>query len=221
MVFIKSALLGLHVRIARPGFGNQHGHHVRQGAACLEKEFDSVVEVCGVAAAGRDDGIELLQVIAEQRGLQQGLARVHPVHVAFERVDFAVVRDVAIRMRELPAGKSVGGEALVHEAERARHIRIRKLAVEIRNLRSEQQAFVDDGACRERRNVEHAVVLHVRGGDFRLGPLANNVELALEGVFVHDSCAADENLLNVRLGAAGYAANCGGVDGRIPPAQYL
>src|SRR5437588_129444 len=102
---------------------------MRKRASCLEKEFDSIVEVCGVAAAGSDDG-----------------------------------------------------------------------------------------ASRKRRNVEHAAVLHVGGSDLRLGALANYVELALEGVFVHAGDAADENLLYVRLGAAGNAANCSGIDGRVPPA---
>ena len=109
----------------------------------------------------------------------------------------------------------------MHEAERAYDVAIGKLAIEIRNLRGQQQAFVNDGACGERGDVERTAVLHVRGGDLRLGPLANHIELALEGVLVHAGRGTNENLLNVRLGAAGYAANCGGVDGRIPPAQYL
>ena len=132
VVFVERALLRLHVRIARPRLGNQHGHHMRQAASGLQQQFDRVVEVCRVAAVGRDDRMELLDVVAEERRLEQRLARVHPVHIAAKRIDFAVVRDVAIRMSPLPTGKRIGGEALVHQAQRAHNIGIGEFAVEVR-----------------------------------------------------------------------------------------
>ena len=55
VVLVEGALLRLHVRIARPGFGNQHGHHVRQAASRLKEQLDGVVEVRGIAAVRRDD----------------------------------------------------------------------------------------------------------------------------------------------------------------------
>ena len=64
--------------------------------------------------------------------LQQRLAGMHPVDVAAERIDFAVVRDVAVGMRALPTGKSIRGKALVDEAQRAHDIGIGKLTVEVR-----------------------------------------------------------------------------------------
>mgnify|MGYP003694241517 CR=1 FL=1 len=71
-----------------------------------------------VAAALADDRQDLLQVVAEHVGLEQAFARAHPVDVAAQRVDLAVVRDVAIRMRQRPRRERVGAEALVHERER-------------------------------------------------------------------------------------------------------
>ena len=56
--------------------------------------------------------------------LEQRFARVHPVGVAAHRVDLAVVRDVAIRMRAIPARERVGAEARVHQRERRLHQRI-------------------------------------------------------------------------------------------------
>ena len=92
-----------------------------QGAAAENEQFERVIEAGGVAAVGLDDGEELLDVVAEQRGREDVLAGVHPVDVAAHGVDFAVVGDVAEGMRELPGGEGVGGEALVDEAERADH----------------------------------------------------------------------------------------------------
>ena len=55
------------------------------------------------------------------RRFEQRLAGAHPVDVAAERVDLAVVRDVAVRMRAIPARERVGAEARVHQRERRLH----------------------------------------------------------------------------------------------------
>ena len=54
-------------------------------------------------------------------GFEHRLARVHPVDVAAQRVDFAVVRDVTIRMRAVPARESVRAEAGMNQRQRAFH----------------------------------------------------------------------------------------------------
>ena len=159
-------------------------------AAGHDQQFQGVVEGGRIAAAGLNDGEELFDVGAEERRCQDALAGVHPVDVAAQRVDFAVVRDVAVRVRQLPGGKGVGGEALVHQAQRAHHIGVAQLGVEIGDLRGQQQAFINDGAGRERRDVEEVLVGDVGRADFGLGALAHHVELALELVFAHAARAA-------------------------------
>ncbi len=42
--------------------------------------------------------------VAEQRRRNGGLPRRHPIDVAAQRVDLAVVRDHTVRMRKLPHG---------------------------------------------------------------------------------------------------------------------
>ena len=59
------------------------------------------------------------------------LARVHPVDVAAQRVDLAVVRDEAVRVGAIPRRERVGAEALVHQRERAREVGIGQVAVEL------------------------------------------------------------------------------------------
>ena len=44
VVLVEGALVLVHVRIAGPGLGNEHGHDVGQGTAGLVEEFDGVVE---------------------------------------------------------------------------------------------------------------------------------------------------------------------------------
>ena len=166
VVLVEGALVLVHVGIAGPGFGDEHGHDVGKGAAGLVEEFDGVVEGGGVAAAGNDDGKEIFDLVAVKRMADDGLARVHPAHVAADGVDFAVVGDVAVRVGELPAGEGVGGEALVDKRERAGDEGIGQLEVKLFNLGREHQALVDDGAAGERRNVEVLLALDLGVGDF-------------------------------------------------------
>ena len=59
----------------------------------------------------------------------------HPVDVAAHGVDLAVVRDVAVGVRQLPGGEGVGAETLVHQAERADQVGVLQLGVEVGDLR--------------------------------------------------------------------------------------
>src|SRR6266700_3037996 len=143
----------------------------------------------------------------------------HPSDVAFERVDLAVVRDVAIRVRELPAWKSVRGKPLVHQAQRALGIGIGKISVEVGNLGREQQTFVNDGATRQRGNVEKFFVFDVRLGYLEFSPLANQVQLPFESLLIHLSWARDKDLLDVRLRSPRNPSNSVPVYGSVAPAQ--
>jgi hypothetical protein len=58
------------------------------------------------------------------------LARVHPVHVAAQRVDLAVVRDEAVRVRAIPGRERVRREALVDERQRRHELAVREVVVE-------------------------------------------------------------------------------------------
>src|SRR5262249_33650520 len=136
-----------------------------------------------------------------------------------QRIDLAVMRDVAVRMRQLPTGESVGREALVNQTERAHGLGIGEVAVEICDLRRQQQAFVDDRPTRERGDIEEFLVLNIRLADLLFRALANHIELALEGVFVHFQWTSYKNLLNVRLRVSRHAADGIAVDGCVTPAQ--
>src|SRR5271155_219151 len=102
-------------------------------------------------------------------------------------------------MRTLPTRKCVRRKALVHQAQRAGDVGIGKLFVEIRDLRSEQQSLINNGAARERGNVKDTRVFDVRQSHLALGALADDVELAFKLVFVGERTTAHEDLLDVRL----------------------
>ena len=157
----------------------RHHHHqrVREAAAGEHEQLEHVVERRRVRAARPDDRQHLLEVVAEQLGAQLRLARAHPVDVALQRVDLAVVGDHPVRVRELPARERVGREARVDERQRGLRALVLQVGVVAQQLRRREHALVDDRAARERGDDE------VRAGG-QLGDAADHVELALERVLV-------------------------------------
>ena len=92
-----------HLGIVRPGRRHEHRQRVPDVAAAAHEQLERVVE---------HPAAQLL-VPAECGG-----ARPHPVDVAADRVDLAVVAEQAKRLRALPRGLGVRREALVEDPER-------------------------------------------------------------------------------------------------------
>ncbi len=89
----------------------------------------------------------------------------------------------------------------------------------MRNLRRQKQTLINDGPRRERRDVKKGPFLQVGLGDLILGALADDVELSFQRVLVHAVGATNENLLDIRLGAARQAPDGVAVDGCVAPAE--
>ena len=162
-----------------------------------------------------------MQVGAQHWRRHHALARLHPVVVAFDRVDFTVVRHIAVGVGQRPLGKGVGGKALVHETER-RDTTLVFQVTEIRaHLIRQQQAFVDHGAAGHAGNVVFLAVFQMQVLDRRAGRLADHVQLALQRV-LHDHivAATDKDLAHHRLlGAYGRRHRHVAVHRYVAPAQ--
>ena len=232
VILVERLALGGHGFVPGPRLGNHHEHRVRQRAAGHHEELEHVVEGRRVAAAFADDRQDLRQIAAEEIRLAHRLARVHPVDVAAERVDLAVVRHVAVRVRERPRREGVGAEPLMHERQRRFHVRIRQIGKHRLDLIGDQHAFVDQRVRRQARDVE---ILPVGDRDRQrvdrmLDALANDVELPLEtrvreSVFVwirvetRPEPSSDEDLLEIRLDGGRRRADQAIVGGKVPPAE--
>ena len=220
VVLVEGAALGVHEGVAGPGLGDHEHHRVRDRVAAHHEELERVVEGRGVGLALVDEGPDLVEVGAEELGVDRRLARADPVEVALQGVDLAVVRDEAEGVREVPRGEGVGREALVRERERRDEAPVAQVGEELAHLVREQHALVDDRAVRERGHVELPGVREPEGADGVAGGLADDVELPLEGVAVELAAAgADEDLPDHRHRALGGVAERGGVDGQVAPAQ--
>jgi hypothetical protein len=85
------------------------GRRGTRNSSALSKRAESL-------ASSLHDRIELLEVVRRTAPSHRALARVHPVLVALDRVDLAVVGDVPEGLREVPGAEGVGAVARVHEA---------------------------------------------------------------------------------------------------------
>ena len=225
VVLVERAHRRVHGGVARPRLGDHHQHRMRQRAPGHDQELQHVVERGGVAATRRDDRQHFLQIVAKDARLQQAFARLHPVGVAAQRVDFAVVRDIAIGMRERPRRKRVGREALVHERERRLELRIRQIREHALNLRGRQHALVDDGVRRQAGDVEVLALVRrqVQRRHFVLNALAGDVELAFKdgaGGPRAGVCRTDEQLLEHRRDRGRALANLRDVGRHRAPAEH-
>ena len=166
-------------------------------------------------------GEELLEVVAEQPGAEHRLARVHPVLVAAEGVDLAVVDQVAVRVRPLPAREGVGAEAGMDEDDGRFEERVRQVGEIVLDLAGGQHPLVDDGAAGNALEVEVLAAGPAAAvADLVTCPLADQVELALEVELPRQVVAgADEQLPNAGLAGARRVAEIGLARGHVAPAQ--
>ena len=199
VVFIKCAAPGIHQRIARPGLGDQHHHRMRQAVPACHQQFERVVKAGGVGLAVRNDRPHLVEIGAEQFGFHRAAARVHPVDVATHGVDFAVVRDEPIRVRQFPAGKGVGRKPLMHQPQRRHAIGITQIVVKAADLGCQQQPLVDDRARRKAGHVQLAdarqLMLFGQRVERVLGLLADRQQLAFERILIGRTIAAPHDAL--------------------------
>ena len=180
VILVERAALGAHLLVVLPRLGNHHEHGVRQRPSAHVEELEHVVEGRRVRAPFADDGQDARELLAEQVRLEQALARAHPVDVAGQRVDLAVVRDVAVRVGERPGRKRVGAEPLVHHRERALERGIAEVREHRRDLRGREHALVDQRRRREADDVEEVAFGCADDVDGLLEALADDVERALE-----------------------------------------
>ena len=207
--------LGLvHVGRVLPRLRDHHQDGVRERAASHVQQLEDLVEAGAVGGARGADREQARQVVGQLlRAAQQRLAGAHPVAVAAHGVDLAVVRDVAVGVRQRPARERVRREAAVHQHERADEPRVGQVGEERLELPGREHPLVDEGARRQRREVGAGLVLR---------PLARDVGATLQRVRRERDVAGNQDELVERR----HDRACGGaepgpyrVHGQLAPRQ--
>lgn len=103
------------------GPGLRDGDHHREGQvhAAHDQELQGVVQHGRVGPGPVDHRVDLVQGVIDHRVGHGLLPGQHPVCVAPDGVDLAVVEDQAVRVGPLPGGIGVGGEAGVNACDGA------------------------------------------------------------------------------------------------------
>ena len=98
--------------------------------------------------------------------------RFHPVDVAAQSVDLAVMGQHAERLCQPPLRESIGGIALMIDRKGGFETRVQKVGIEFRNLFGQHHAFVDDRPTGKGADI-HALDTGSDGGF--LDPAADHV----------------------------------------------
>ncbi|GBD45729.1 hypothetical protein HRbin41_00544 [bacterium HR41] len=195
--------------------GDQHRDRVGGRAAAQHQQLEDAVERRRVREILAEQTPDLLDVVAEQRRGKLALARPHPVAVAAQGVDLAVVGEHAVGVGELPAREGVGGEARVHDRQPRHDARVAQVGVEARQLGRGQHPLVDDRPRRERRDRQAL-------DPSPLDHPADHVEAAFESVLIADAVVGgDEELLDARGASPRVAAARVEVDRHGAPAEHV
>jgi hypothetical protein len=191
-----------------------------QRPAGEHEQFERVVEHRRVAAVRIDDREHLGDILAKRLRDEERLPGMHPVDVAPQRVDLAVMREVAVGVRAVPARKRVRAESGMHQRESRFHRRLQQVGEVAFELRRQEHALVDKGLVGQAAKVPELCAIHGRGADLVVGALADDVELALER---HGSVsvrtATDEHLPDGGLARPGRFAERGIVGRHRAPAE--
>ncbi len=216
VVLVEGAQVRVHVLDVLPGRRDQQAHGAKQVHAAHHQHFQHVVQRAGVRAGHVDQRPDFGHVGQQARG--KGVAAgLGPVAVAADGVDFAVMGQIAERLRQPPLWQGVGGKTLVEQADRGLQPLVAEVGIEHRQVGRHHQPLVADQPTRQRRHV----VDRIAGADALVGAAASDEQVALEHLRQHPGRRVDENLRDVRQGVARFLAAGVGVDRHRPPAGDL
>ncbi len=224
IIFVERAPVRIHQRVLRPCLRDQQHHRMRQRVTAGDQDLQRIVDTGGIRLPVRDQRPHLVEVRADQLRGHRMPTRIHPVDVAADGVDLAVMRQEAIRMRQAPGRERVGGETLMHQRQRRLGQRVAQVKVEGADLWRQQQALVDDGARGERGHIELAepwkMPLVFQSAHIVQCLLADRQYLPLECVLVlHFRAGHDDRLTDHRHRLDDPLAQPGRVGGDLAPAE--
>ena len=155
MVLIEGASFGGDAAFGPfPRFGHHHQEGMANVATAAHQQFQPVIEFAAVTALAPEHRTQQRFVALPKRMGEIAFAGVHPILVALNGVNFAIVTEQTEGLRQLPGRCGVGAIALVKDGNRRLKIFITQVRIEVGQLLSQHQAFVDNGAIAQTGDVE-------------------------------------------------------------------
>ena len=204
-----------HGGIIAERFRHQHRLGHRRITPAAHQQFEHVVEAGGVGIAGLNDRLHIGHISVERWVGEPGLMALHPVHIAMQRVDLAIMRDHPEGLRQAPGREGVGRIALVINRKARDEARIRQVRIELRQILGQEHPLVDERAAGERAEIQ---LRNLRRDGLLLDPPADDVKIALIGRVIAPLGVPDQNLLDLGPRRIGLFADHRGVDRHLAPA---
>ena len=202
IVFVEGAHVGIQILDVLPGRRDHRAQRRENVHATRQQHLQHVVQALRIRAAHVHQRRDFLDV-RNLGALELLGARHRPLAVAGNRVDLAVVREIAERVAQRPLRQGVGRETLMEHAHRGFERRVRQVRIEIRQKLRHHQALVDDHAARQRGHIELGVTFTRQN---LLGATTRLEQLELERELVRPLGRGDEDLFDLRLGFQGLFA---------------
>jgi hypothetical protein len=117
-----------------PRLGHQHQLGGRRVAARAADRLEHRIQRRGVGCTRRDTGLMSSECVAERQRGHLDLVALHPVLVAADRVDLAVMGKHAERLRQPPLREGVGRIALVEDRDPADEALVLQIGIEDRQF---------------------------------------------------------------------------------------
>ena len=146
------------------------------------------------------DRLEHAQLFGtEVLAAEQVLPRAHPVDIALDGVDLAVVRQVTERLRPTPGREGIGRKARVVHGQRRHGLLVLQIQIVLTHLGSGELPLVDNGAGRQGCYIE-VFFSALQGFPDPVGSVVTqHIEFALEGLLIQLRRAGKKYLLDLRL----------------------
>ena len=164
---------------------------------------------------GLDHRFDFLDPLAETGVGHARLVTIHPVDIAFNRVDLAIVSEHPEGLGQVPGRKGVGRIALVIDREIGDETFIQQIGIKRGHLFGQEHALVDDRPAGQRADVK---IGDLRGQHRFFDAPADDVEIALKIAFGVASRGRDHDLLDLRPRDIGFLANHRNVHRHLAPA---
>ena len=218
---VEGAVFGRHDHVVLgPGLGDQQGLGHRRGATGVDQHLHDVVQSGGVRSARLDHRLDLAVAVAEGAGRHADLVRLHPVQIALQRVDLAVVGHHAEGLGQLPFGEGVGRIALVEDRIGRDEARVLKIGIQVAQQFGPHHPLVGDRARGQGADIDAGQVL---GLDRLLDTAAAQIQFALQRLAIQRLARVvqrrgQHDLFDLWPGRAGLGPHDRQVDGRLAPA---
>ena len=212
-VFEEPTHIATQVMLLAPSLRHEHHHRMRKATTRSDEKLKHVVQASRVTLPRRNQRQELLQVIADNFAFQLRLASAQAVQVTAQGIDFAVMSEVAERVRQRPRGERIRGVALVNKGNRALEIEIVQVLVETLNLAGQKQALIDDATAAAAANIKTLASLFHQA--------THHIQLNIKCAVIFKSGTVKEHLADMRQGLAGRAADLFGIHRHLAEIQHL